>query len=531
MLAPAQPMDMPGIRLVLAIVLGAAGNLLEWYDFAIFGIFAQEIGQCFFIEASGSAACAEGGPGSTGATSSIYSYVLFAGGFLVRPLGGVFFGWVADQHGRAASLMLSIIGMAVPTLAMSALPCRHQIGVAAPILLTFFRLLQGIAAGGELPSALVYAVERAPSHLKATFAALVQSTGVGSVLANGVAAVLQSTLGTVALCEWAWRIPFVAGGCCALLVCCARIIGGLPQSEEWAMAMGADVSSHRTTLLKTLRASWTSVLLITLVLAYSMSGYYLLFIWITHYLRTERRMSAFGASSALNTAWAFAVLASGLISDRLASPIGGLAGPSCFRKVGTSDRAWFSSPATVAMGFGLLMLFAAQPVFWTLQTASSQVVLLMQGLLALLHAMSVGPLQVWMVLTLEDIRTRGSCLGIAYNLSSSLFGGTAPLIASAITAATGGPRGAGIYLSVVTWFSVSAIVVADRLHRRRAETHDVPLAARECDPEDGHTTQRSPASGVFPLSRAQNGGARLITSVNEEINAHATCDDSIPSGM
>lgn len=136
-----------------------------------------------------------------------------------------------------------------------------------------------------------------------------------------------------------------------------------------------------------------------------------------------------------------------------------------------------------------------------------------------------------MVLTLEDIRTRGSCLGIAYNLSSSLFGGTAPLIASAITAATGGPRGAGIYLSVVTWFSVSAIVVADRLHRRRAETHDVPLAARECDPEDGHTTQRSPASGVFPLSRAQNGGARLITSVNEEINAHATCDDSIPSGM
>lgn len=148
------------------------------YDFAVFGIFAQEIGLCFFTDDSASCAGGggdgSGGEGGGGGSASTYSYILFAGGFLVRPLGGMLFGWLADRRGRAASLMLSIIGMAVPTLAIAALPCRSQIGLAAPVILTICRLLQGVAAGGELPSALVYAVERAPPQLKATFGALVQ---------------------------------------------------------------------------------------------------------------------------------------------------------------------------------------------------------------------------------------------------------------------------------------------------------------------------------------------------------------------
>lgn len=82
-----------------------------------------------------------------------------------------------------------------------------------------------------------------------------------------------------------------------------------------------------------------------------------------------------------------------------------------------------------------------------------------------------------MVLTLDDVSSRASCLGVAYNLGSSLFGGTAPLVASALTALTGGPRGAGVYLAVVTWLSVSAIAVADRAHRRRVA--GLPLAARD----------------------------------------------------
>jgi MHS family proline/betaine transporter-like MFS transporter len=378
------------LRLVLSIVLGAAGNLLEWYDFAIFGIFAQEIGQCYFVATDDPEACATGSSGNASETSSIYSYVLFAGGFLVRPVGGVLFGWVADHKGRATSLMLSIVGMAVPTLAISVLPCRSHIGLAAPLLLTIFRLMQGVAAGGELPGALVYAVERAPVHHKAIFGALVQATGVGSVLANGVAALLLSALGPPALCQWGWRLGFGAGGCGALLICCARLVGGLPQTDEWTAAVCT--ASSRPGLLRTLNASRRHIALITLVLAYSMAGYYLLFVWITHYLRTERGLSSFGASSLLNTLWAVGVLFSGFLTDRLASPAGVLAGPYCGRRRGP-DRCWFSSPATVAMGFGFAMLLASQPVFRQLRTASPAVVAVAQGLLAVVHAMSVGPLQ------------------------------------------------------------------------------------------------------------------------------------------
>lgn len=150
-------------QVIGAVCLGAMGNLLEWYDFAIFGIYSQEIGLCFF---SGEAdRChAEGGSGEDGGIpESVYSQILFAGGFVVRPLGGMFFGWVSDRSGRAVSLALTIVGMAVPTLTIAALPCKGQIGLAAPILLTICRLVQGVAAGGELPGALVFAVEQAHS--------------------------------------------------------------------------------------------------------------------------------------------------------------------------------------------------------------------------------------------------------------------------------------------------------------------------------------------------------------------------------
>lgn len=143
------------------VLVSAAGNLLEWYDFACFGIFADEIGSTFF-------------PCSDDQTARIRAFAVFAGAFIVRPLGGVMFGSIGDNHGREVALMLTILCMAAPTLGIALLPGHDSIGLAAPVLLTAMRLLQGIAAGGELPGALVFAVESAPPSRRGLVGSLVQ---------------------------------------------------------------------------------------------------------------------------------------------------------------------------------------------------------------------------------------------------------------------------------------------------------------------------------------------------------------------
>ena len=197
-------------KLVKQVLIAAAGNFLEWYDFAVFGIFSSEISSAFFP------------PSDTATTRLIKTFGIFAGGFVVRPLGGILFGHVGDTYGREVALMLTILLMAAPTLVIGLLPTFEAIGYAAPIMLALMRLLQGLAAGGELPGALVYAVESAGPRHRARLGALCQATGVGSLLASAVAALLHAILGDQVVRDWGWRIPFIVGCGIALLACFLR---------------------------------------------------------------------------------------------------------------------------------------------------------------------------------------------------------------------------------------------------------------------------------------------------------------------
>ena len=118
------------------VIAGVVGNMLEWYDFALFGFFAQQIGAHFF-------------PAENPSASLLAAFGTFAAGFLMRPLGGAFFGWVGDRFGRKQALIWSVLAMAFPSFFIGLLPDASHIGVAAPILLVLLRMLQGIAVGGE----------------------------------------------------------------------------------------------------------------------------------------------------------------------------------------------------------------------------------------------------------------------------------------------------------------------------------------------------------------------------------------------
>ena len=186
-------------RLTKTVAAGAIGNVLEWYDFGLFGFFAPVISQLFF-------------PSHDELASLVGTYGVYATGFLMRPLGGVVFGYIGDRMGRKRALELSVLLMAVPTTLMALLPTYAQAGVGASLLLTLFRLLQGLSVGGEYIGSMSFLSEHAPPGRRAFLGSFSSSSVIlGSLLGSGVAALLTGLLTEADLLAWGWRLPFLGG--------------------------------------------------------------------------------------------------------------------------------------------------------------------------------------------------------------------------------------------------------------------------------------------------------------------------------
>ena len=143
-------MAAPGNTRIIAA--GAIGNVLEWYDFAVYGYFAAAIGRTFF-------------PSEDKVAQVLAAFGIFAVGFLMRPVGGALIGYIGDRLGRRAALTFSVAAMAIPTFLVGVLPGYHTLGLAAPILLTLLRMIQGLSVGGEYTTSIVFMIENHRSGL------------------------------------------------------------------------------------------------------------------------------------------------------------------------------------------------------------------------------------------------------------------------------------------------------------------------------------------------------------------------------
>jgi MHS family proline/betaine transporter-like MFS transporter len=183
-----------------ALLAGFIGNVVEWYDFALYGYMAGIIAVLFFPEQSTTAGL-------------IATYGIFAAGFLMRPIGSAVFGWLGDTIGRSRTMMISVIMMVVPTVLLGVLPTHETIGIWAPMLLVIIRLVQGLSVGGEFSSSVTYLVETAEDGQRG-FAGSWANTGsmVGMLLGAGAAALLTGLLSADEVTSWGWRIPFLLGG-------------------------------------------------------------------------------------------------------------------------------------------------------------------------------------------------------------------------------------------------------------------------------------------------------------------------------
>ena len=202
-----------------ARIAGVIGNVVEWYDFALYGYLAVIIGRLFF-------------PTEDPTASLLASYGVFAAGFIMRPLGAVVFGWLGDTIGRGRTMLISVAMMAFPTIMLGLLPDYNSIGIAAPILLILVRLVQGLSVGGEFSSSVTYMVETAPDDQRGRAGSWANvGSMLGMLLGSAAAALVTSLLPNEALEAWGWRLPFLFGGVLGLSALILR--RSLPQSPHF----------------------------------------------------------------------------------------------------------------------------------------------------------------------------------------------------------------------------------------------------------------------------------------------------------
>src|SRR6478672_9030806 len=203
-----------------AIFIGSIGNLVEWYDFYAYTAFALYFASSFF-------------PGNDPVVQQLNAALLFAVGFVMRPVGGWLFGHLADHHGRRNALMLSVLLMCFGSLIIAVTPTYASIGAAAPVLLGLARILQGLSLGGEYGASATYLTEVADQKHRGFYVSFHYVTLIGGQLcAILVLLVLQQVfLTTEQMRAWGWRIPFVIGALLAIIA--LRMRSSLPETEAF----------------------------------------------------------------------------------------------------------------------------------------------------------------------------------------------------------------------------------------------------------------------------------------------------------
>lgn len=386
--------------LAKTVTTSMIGNLFEWYDFALFGYFAPIIGSLFF-------------PSEDKTVQLISAFGVFAAGFLVRPIGGVIFGHIGDRMGRKKALVLTILLMAIPTAIIGLLPTYESIGVWAPILLVFMRMLQGISMGGNYGGSITFTTEHtdpARRGLIGSFA--VTSCLIGILLGSATAAIFANIFGDAELAAWAWRIPFLLG----IVIC---LVGfymrrSIPESPEY---VEVEETGHLSThpLVEVFTSHGRTMFKVILAVMLHDLSFYILFVYMATHLSEQLglpKSTALTINSINLLFVSFFTVFAGWLSDKIG------------RKVVLSISA-------------ALFVVLTIPLLSIVNTSSdTTVILVAQMILAIAVGGYFGPLPALLVESYPT-EVRFSAVAITTNISGSLFGGTAPILIAYLISITG----------------------------------------------------------------------------------------------
>ncbi|MCF6777290.1 MFS transporter [Thiotrichales bacterium 19X7-9] len=385
------------------IKIGFVSNIFEWYDFSIYAYLAVIIGEHFF-------------PSSDDYIAIIKVFLLFAISYLIRPIGSIFFGRIADKYSRSLVLKISLIIMAIPTFLICILPTYAQVGMIATFSMVILRLLQGFAAGGELPISACYMYESAPSDRKSFYCSFVAASSMTGVLVGSViVTILYYILGDKLMMQWGWRIPFLLGFIGIIFVFYIRkdIVEPQRNNSKYIRTKKC-ISSHKLSMLQ-----------VVLLNAFISISFYLLFVWMPSYLHVFLMIPS---------KFAFVSSSVSLLLLICFTLLFGYLAP----KIGRKNLAILSI---------ISIMLLAYPAFQLLKHGNFLLVVIAQIIFALCLSFIDGINMEMMGSRFKDY-FRGRGISIGFTLSTAVFGGTAPVICSYLIHTTGSDLSPIIFLIV-----------------------------------------------------------------------------------
>ncbi|HZU90530.1 MAG TPA: MFS transporter [Stellaceae bacterium] len=413
-----------------AITAGVVGNVLEWYDFGVYGYLVSTLAQLFF-------------PNGDPVVSLLSAFAVFGVGFVMRPVGSILFGIYGDRRGRRKALSAVVFVMAFATFAMGLLPTYAAAGVLAPVLLVVVRLFQGLSAGGEWGGSTAYIVEFAPAGRRGFFGSW-QLVGVGGgfLLGSLTAALLTAALPAADRLAWGWRLPFLFGIVVGLVGAYLRWrLSDTPKYTEIA-EQGAVAAAP---LGEALTRYPRETLLGFGVTLHNTVAYYIALVYMTSFMTSAGKL-AHGTALWIGTLClaVFVVLmpVMGRLSDR----------------IGRRPLLIFS-----CVGYALL----GYPFFLMASAGNTALALAAQLLMILFYAPYAGACPAYYA-EIFPTRVRYTALSVGYNIAVAIFGGFAPFIATFLVHVTGSNRAPAAYV-------VAAALVTLAVLLRTRETAFTPL--------------------------------------------------------
>jgi len=404
----------------LALLAGMSGNLMEWYDFALYGVLAATLGELFF-------------PHGNRLAALLAVFGVFAAGYVMRIVGGAWFGHVGDRLGRRRALLLSAVAMAVATSLVGLLPTWETAGVVAPLLFTALRLVQGLSVGGEFTTSITYLIEHAPPGRRGLQGSLASLTaGAGILLGSAIGNALFALFTTEEVLAGAWRLPFLLSVPLGLSLAVLR--AALPDDTMPRPAADAAATAlrERSPVWHVLREHPGEILRGALLGFGPSAAFCAIAVFLASFLTTEKILPESSALSLETTSIAFMVVL---------TPLAGHLGDRFGRK-----------PMVIAGVAGCML--AAVPLFVLLRTGSGERDLWAELAFATFVVAALSPYQVWLAECFPR-ELRASGLGLAYNGAAGLLGGTTPLACTTLADLTGSALAPGAYVAFACALSLA----------------------------------------------------------------------------
>jgi MHS family alpha-ketoglutarate permease-like MFS transporter len=372
---------------IFAIVGASSGNLVEWFDFYVYAFTALYFSAAFF-------------PGGSPTAQLMKTSGVYALGFFARPLGSWIFGRLADRTGRRRSMVIAVLMMCFGSLMVACLPTYQSIGVAAPILLTVARVIQGISVGGEYGTSAAYMSEVARPGRRGFYASFQYVTLIGGqLLATVVLIVLQTFLTPDELKAWGWRIPFVIGAMAALVALYVR--------RSLVETTTAETRAHEHAGTMRGLAGHPRALLI--VLGYTAAGSLLFYTYTTYMQKFLVNSAHFEAKVATN------IMTAALFCYMVMQPAFGA----------LSDRI---GRRTSMLCFGVFSVLTTVPLLGAIGGSSTPLAAFGLVVLALAGVSFYSSISGIVKAEMFPVQIRGLAVGLPYAISNALFGGTAEYV-------------------------------------------------------------------------------------------------------